>query len=82
VQVQITSSATRTDDWEGKKSWGLEKDLVWDEGGSFVQCAGRAVTAGFGIWRATDLGRSSQWEAFRGTSSRVRGDSVISHLTP
>lgn len=38
-----------------------------------AELQGELVTAGFGIWRAMGLGRSSQWEAFPGTSSRVRG---------
>ena len=64
-----------------KKVGGWRKIWCGMRGGSFVQAQrsaarqaelqGELVTAGFGIWRATDLGRSSQWEAFRGTSSRV-----------
>lgn len=67
------SSAMRTVTGREKKVGGLEKDLVWIEG-SFVQCAGRAVTAGFGIWRASE---GTAWvvpvngKAFRGTPQRV-----------
>lgn len=72
MQVRL-QQRKEENDWEGK-SWGLEKDLVWDERGSFGDRAGR------GDWALQSMG--SFPEGTTGAKGRLPIRWVYSALAP